>query len=363
MGRIAVRLIMNRLVEELLERRTLDDGKLFQLLESDDMALAADLHAAAREVTLARFGVEIWLRALIEWSNICRNDCLYCGIRRSNAKIARYSLSKDEILQACDQAWRLGLRTLVLQGGENPPAADALAAVVAEMRASWPDAAITLSLGELPYDTYQKLRSSGANRYLLRHETADPDHYAHLHPAGMKLESRLACLRSLRMLGFQTGMGMMVGSPFQTTRHLIADIRLIEAFRPEMIGMGPFIPHPDTPLGSYPPGSTDLTLRILSILRLMNPSALIPATTALSTLRPDGRSAGILAGANVIMPNFTPLSHREDYALYEGKSGAGREAAENLKTILEEMSSIGRYPCQTRGDFNEPIHPETHIYV
>ena len=341
MGRIAVRLIMNRLVEELLEQRTLDDGKLFQLLESDDMALAADLHAAAREVSLDRFGREIWLRALIEWSNVCRNDCLYCGIRRSNAKIARYSLTKDEILQACDQAWQLGLRTFVLQGGENPPAADALASVVAEMRASWPDSAITLSLGELPYATYEKLRRSGANRYLLRHETADPDHYAHLHPAGMRLESRLACLRSLRMLGFQTGMGMMVGSPFQTTRHLIADIRLIESFHPEMIGMGPFIPHPETPLWSYPPGSTELTLRTLSILRLMLPSAWIPATTALLTLRPDGRTAGILAGANVIMPNFTPLSRRGDYALYEGKAAPAVEAAENLNQLKLELDKIG----------------------
>ena len=341
MERIAVRLNMNRLVEELLEKRTLDDGKMLRLLANDDAAADELLHAAAREVARAQFGREIWLRALIEWSNVCRNDCLYCGIRRSNANIARYSLTKDEILQACDQAWRLGLRTFVLQGGENPPAAEALAAVVAEMRASWPDAAITLSLGELPYATYEKLHRSGANRYLLRHETANPNHYAQLHPAGMRLESRLACLRSLRQLGFQTGMGMMVGSPFQTAHHLLADIRLIEDFRPEMIGMGPFIPHKDTPLGNYPAGNTDLTLRILSILRLMNPSAWIPATTALSTLRPDGRTAGILAGANVVMPNFTPLSRRADYALYEGKAAPAVEAAENLNQLKLELDKIG----------------------
>ncbi|MBR1538505.1 MAG: [Bacteroidales bacterium] len=343
-------------VDELRERRTLDDEQLLFLLESDDDALVRNLHAAAREVTLANFGTGIYLRALVEWSNICRNDCLYCGIRRSNSHLERYSLSRESILQSCGNAHRLGLRTFVLQGGENPPAAEALVPLVAEMRASWPDSAITLSLGELPRPTYSLLRRSGADRYLLRHESADERHYARLHPSGMHLANRLSCLRTLRELGYQTGMGMMVGSPFQTERHLLADLRLLEAFRPEMIGIGPFIPHPDTPLGSFPAGSAAMTLRLCSILRLMHPSALIPATTALSTLLPDGRKAGILAGANVIMPNFTPSTRRAAYALYEGKASPAIESEENLGRLESELLSIGRTIRPVRGDHIEKTH-------
>ena len=335
--------VLKGIVDELRERRTLDEQGLRVLLESKDEALVEELHRNAREVAVEQFGHLVWLRALIEWSNVCRNDCLYCGIRRSNPNLVRYSLTKDEILACCEQAYGLGLRTFVLQGGENPPAAERLAPVVAEMRASWPDAAITLSLGELPADTYALLRRSGANRYLLRHETANPAHYARLHPAEMKLENRLACLRTLRELGFTTGTGMMVGSPYQTTDNLIADIRFLESFRPDMIGLGPFIPHRDTPFRDCPAGSADLTLRIYSILRLMLPQAWIPSTTALSTLRPDGRTAGILAGANVVMPNFTPASRRDAYALYDGKSRPDVEAAENLKQLKSELDTIGYY--------------------
>lgn len=332
---------MSHIIDEIRERKTLDDRGLKALLESNDEALAEELYRNAREVSEAQFGRLVWLRALIEWSNVCRNDCYYCGIRKSNRALPRYSLSHEEILSCCDAAWRLGLRTFVLQGGENPSALEALARTIAEMRASWPEAAITLSLGELPQGTYALLRRSGANRYLLRHESANPLHYSRLHPASMKLQHRLDCLHELRALGFQTGMGMMVGSPFQTTDDLIADIRLIEAFRPEMIGIGPFIPHPDTPLGQHPAGSAERTLRLYAILRLMLPQAWIPATTALSTLRPDGRKAGILAGANVVMPNFTPADRRGNYALYEGKSAPAIESEDNLKHILEEIQSIG----------------------
>jgi biotin synthase len=310
-------------------------------LETRDESVVEELYRNAREVAVGQFGREIWFRALIEWSNVCHNDCYYCGIRRSNQTLPRYSLSHEEILSCCDQAWRLGLRTFVLQGGENPSAAMALAPTVAEMRASWPDAAITLSLGELPFKTYALLRRSGANRYLLRHETANPAHYNQLHPASMRLENRLACLQELQRLGFRTGMGMMVGSPFQTTEDLIADIRLIQRFQPGMIGLGPFIPHPDTPLGQYPAGNAGETLRLYAILRLMLPQAWIPSTTALSTLRPDGRKAGILAGANVVMPNFTPASRRGDYALYAGKSAPAVEAADNLYQLIQEIESIG----------------------
>lgn len=332
---------MSHLVDILRERKTLDDQGLKALLESDDPSVAAELYRNAREVAEDSFGRTIWLRALIEWSNVCRNDCLYCGIRRSNTRLPRYTLSREDIFACCDRAWKLGLRTFVLQGGENPPAIRALAETVAEMRASWPEAAITLSLGELPQESYALLRRSGANRYLLRHESANPSHYARLHPASMQLEHRIACLHELRALGFQTGTGMMVGSPFQTLDDLVADIRLIEAFRPEMIGLGPFIPHPDTPLGRYPAGSAERTLRLYAILRLMLPGAWIPSTTALSTLRPDGRTAGILAGANVLMPNFTPARQRVAYALYEGKNGVSVENAAMLTQILEELDTIG----------------------
>ena len=327
-------------IDELREKRTLGDEGLRQLLESEDPAAVQYLHDSARQVAESRFGRTVRLRALIEWSNRCRNDCLYCGIRRSNATLPRYTLSRDEILACCDRAWQKGLRTFVLQGGENPAAAETIAGTVAEMRASWPDAAITLSLGELPYETYALLRRSGANRYLLRHETATAAHYARLHPAAMRLETRLACLQSLRKLGYETGAGMMIGSPFQTTEHLLADLRFLQAFNPEMIGTGPFIPHPDTPLGGYPAGSASLTLRVYSILRLMLPDANIPSTTALSTLLPDGRTPGILAGANVLMPNFTPPRQRDAYELYAGKTSPALEAEDNLQQILEELHKI-----------------------
>ena len=294
-----------------------------------------------------RFGKKVYLRALIEWSNVCRNDCLYCGIRKSNRTVRRYALTREEILSSCENAWSHGLRTFVLQGGENPPAALELAGTVAEIRASWPEAAITLSLGELPYDTYKLLKDSGADRYLLRHETASPEHYARLHPAGMRLETRIRCIRALKELGYQTGMGMMVGSPFQTTEDLIRDIRFIEKIRPEMVGIGPFIPAKDTPFADQPAGSADKTLRLYSILRLMFPKLLVPATTALSTLLPDGRRQGILAGANVIMPSFTPATRRADYALYAGKSH------EELQTIERELSAIGYAVSPSRGDYDE----------
>lgn len=342
---------MSILVEELKEKRTLGDAGLLHLLAGGDASETACLLAAARETAEACFGRQVYLRALIEWSNVCRNDCLYCGIRHSRAEAHRYALSREAILQCCENAFRLGLRTFVLQGGENPASTDFLVRTVAEMRASWPDCAITLSLGELPADDYAHLRRAGADRYLLRHETADAAHYAKLHPDGMRLENRLACLRMLRELGFQTGMGMMVGSPFQTGGNLLADIRLLESFRPEMIGAGPFVPHPGTPLGGHPAGSAALTLRVYAILRLMHPDALIPSTTALSTLLPDGRTAGILAGANVIMPNFTPAVERAEYALYEGKASLAVETAENLRQLREELAAIGWSVSPSRGDY------------
>ena len=331
---------MHALIDGLRETHNLPDEGIRQLLETGDETTVQYLHDSAREVAEEAFGRTVKLRALIEWSNVCRNDCLYCGIRRSNVGIARYSLTKDEILACCEQAWNLGLRTFVLQGGENPAGAASLAPTIAEMRASWPEAAITLSLGELPHDTYALLRRSGANRYLLRHESASPRLYARLHPAEMRLENRIACLHTLRELGYETGAGMMVGAPFQTIDDLVEDIRFLHDFQPDMVGTGPFVPHPGTPLGQYPAGGAELTLRIYSILRLMLPHANIPSTTALSTLRPDSRTAGILAGANVLMPNFTPPRVRASYDLYAGKNAKGIEAEENLQQIQQELHTI-----------------------
>ena len=331
---------MHHLIDELRDRQTLPDEGLRRVLLCDDPAAVQYLHDSAREVAVASFGRTVKLRALIEWSNRCRNDCRYCGIRCSNLKIRRYTLSREEILASCEAAWRKGLRTFVLQGGENPAGAEALADTVGELRAAWPEAAITLSLGELPEPLYALLRKRGANRYLLRHETASPAHYALLHPATMRLENRMACLRTLRQLGYETGTGMLIGAPFQTVDHLVADIRFLEAFRPDMIGTGPFIPHPDTPFATQPAGSPELTLRIYSILRLMHPKANIPSTTALSTLLPDGRTAGILAGANVLMPNFTPAQERGAYDLYAGKTSSSLEGESNLQRIQQELNKI-----------------------
>ena len=309
-----------KMIETLKNTRNLPDSALRELLESPDAALSGRLKDTAREVCLKVKGPEVLIRALIEWSNLCRNDCLYCGIRRSRSGVPRYSLTPEQILQCCEAAWKDGVPTFVLQGGENPAAALGLVSVVRSIRERFPSAAITLSLGELPFETYAALKEAGANRYLLRHETANPDHYASLHPAGMRLSSRLSCIRELKRLGYETGMGMMVGSPGQTTEDLILDLRLMQEIGPHMIGIGPFIPQSGTPFENCPAGSAETTLRLLAIMRLMFPEANIPATTALATLLPGGKEIGIRAGANVIMNVYTPFTERRKYDLYKGKT-------------------------------------------
>ena len=339
------------MIEKLRKTRNLGDDELLELLQTSDPAVSQSLKDTAREVADSVFGKEIYLRALIEWSNVCRNDCLYCGIRKSNAALQRYTLTEEEILECCAKAWEMGLRTFVLQGGENPAAAERLVPVVRIIRTTWPGAAITLSLGELPFSTYKSLRDAGADRYLLRHETASAEHYERLHPASMQLQTRLQCLQELRSLGFQTGAGMMIGSPWQTPRELLADIRFLQEFKPEMIGIGPFIPQKDTPLGHFPAGSAELTLRLIAILRLMLPHAMIPSTTALSSLMPGGRMACIAAGANVVMPCFTPAKNRGSYALYDGKSASYIETEQNLNILKEELAAHGYTVSPTRGDY------------
>ena len=340
--------------EILAVSKDLSDEGLKELLETKDEALAEELRSLARAKADEVFGREVYLRGLIEWTNNCRNDCYYCGIRKSNNRIARYTLTRETILKCCADIYKAGVRTVVLQGGEYPLGAELLTTVVADIRAAWPSMAITVSMGELPFHTYERYRRSGADRYLLRHETADPEHFAKLHPAPKSIESRIRCLGELRSLGFQVGMGMMVGTPEQGTEQLIKDIRLMQAFRPEMIGIGPFIPHKDTPFGDRPAGSAETTLRLYSIMRLMLPDALIPSTTAIAALMPGGRIAGIEAGCNVIMPNFTPSVQRSAYTLYEGKTQT--EPAAALDAIKQELAAHGYFTGKNRGDHNKHVN-------
>ena len=342
---------MKTIVDKLCHTHTLNAEEYRSLLLCQDTEANAYLQQKAQQTTLARFGNAVFIRGLIEISNRCRNNCLYCGIRKSNTMVSRYSLSRETILSCCRKGYTLGFRTFVLQGGEDVSQTDDwVTETVACIRQEFPDCAITLSLGEKSVAAYQRFFDAGANRYLLRHETFNEAHYQNLHPSEMSRDHRLLCLRWLKIIGYQTGTGIMVGSPGQTIDHLVEDLLFIERFQPEMIGIGPFIPHADTPFANEPAGSIELTLKLLSIFRLIHPSALIPATTALSSLSPDGRERGILAGANVVMPNLSPSSVREKYTLYNHKAAFGSEAAEGLKLLEEQLNKIGYTISYSRGD-------------
>lgn len=333
---------MLNLINRLRTHHRLDAEEYRALLLCEDAGTVDALHRQAREEAVSRFGHKILLRGLIEFTNRCRNNCLYCGIRKGNGNVERYELTQEEILACCRMGERLGFRTFVLQGGELPAAKDDwIEELVARIHKEFPDRVITLSLGERSREAYERFFRAGAGRYLLRHETYNAAHYGKLHPAEMSLSHRLQCLEWLKEIGYQVGTGMMVGSPYQTVEHLVEDLLFIERFRPEMIGMGPFIPHRDTPFASFPPGDIGMTLKLLSIFRLMHPSAWIPATTALATLAPDGRERGILAGANVVMPNLSPPARRANYSLYDHKAATGAEAAEGLKELEERLKGIG----------------------
>lgn len=342
------------LIDRLGERGTLEHNEWVELVSAyteSDRAYAAK---KARAITDEKFGKKIFIRGIVEFSNICRNDCLYCGIRRSNSACSRYRLTSEEIISCCDEGYGYGFRTFVLQSGEDGYfTADKTAEIVSEIKKRHPDCAVTLSLGELEYDDYKKLFDAGADRYLLRHETADEKHYAMLHPPEMSWRHRMDCLKNLKEIGFQTGCGFMVGSPFQTSEHIARDMEFIGAFKPEMIGIGPFIPHRETPFADKPAGSYELTLFLLSLCRIMLPSVLLPATTALGTLRPRGREEGVLAGANVVMPNLSPLAVRKKYQLYDNKICTGDESAQCIKCMGERMRSIGCEIAVCRGDFEQ----------
>ena len=297
------------------------------------------------------YGNKIFVRGLIEISNICKNDCLYCGIRKANANCQRYRLSKEEILSCCDEGDKLGFKTFVLQGGEDGHFSDdLLCEIIREIKARHSDCAVTLSLGERSKESYARLKTAGADRYLLRHETADKAHYEKLHPEKMSFENRMNCLKILKELGYQTGCGFMVGSPYQTAETIAEDLKFIEQFSPDMCGIGPFIPHKNTPFADKAAGTLDMTCYLLSIIRLIKPNILLPATTALGTINEKGRELGILSGANVVMPNLSPVSVRKKYELYDNKICTGEEAAECKNCLAARMKNIGYEIVTDRGD-------------
>ena len=328
------------ITKKLFDTADASDDELRELIENDSfnepLAKAADIRR--RE----NYGDEVYVRGLIEFTNYCRNNCYYCGIRRDNRCAERYRLSKEEILACCDEGYRLGFRTFVMQGGEDPYFTDEkICDIVSEIRSRFPDCAITLSIGEKPRESYQAYFDAGANRYLLRHETADSVHYGKLHPDSMSLENRKRCLFDLKEIGYQVGSGFMVGSPYQRTENLVADLRFLQELQPDMIGIGPYITHAETLFAEFKSGDLNTTLRLISILRLMFPYALIPSTTALGTIHPQGRELGLKAGANVVMPNLSPVGVRKLYSLYENKICTGEEAAQCRGCLERRVLSAG----------------------
>ena len=297
------------------------------------------------------FGNKIYTRGLVEFTNYCRNDCYYCGIRRSNTNAERYRLTKEEILQCCENGHELGFRTFVLQGGEDPWFNDErMIDIIKSIKQNYPDCAITLSIGEKSKESYRKFREAGADRYLLRHETADEAHYRYLHPENLSLSNRKQCLYDLKELGYQIGAGFMVGAPGQTMENLAEDLVFLKKLNPHMAGIGPFIPHHDTKFAKEEPGSVELTRFLLSVIRIMLPKVLLPATTALVTLDHRGREKGFQAGANVVMPNLSPVKNRKQYELYDNKICTGEEAAECRGCLSRRAESVGYEIVTDRGD-------------
>lgn len=339
-------------VDQIRETRDISRDALATLLSTDDRELVDHLRASAREVADAVYGKNIFIRGLIELTSHCKNDCLYCGLRRSNRSAVRYRLSDEEIYQCCATGYQLGFRTFVMQGGEDGWFDDnRMCRIVGTIRKQYPDCAITLSLGERSRESYQALYDAGADRYLLRHETASPEHYARLHPAEMSWQNRIDCLFALKEIGYQVGCGFMVGSPYQTVDTLLADLQFIRSFQPHMVGIGPFVATHETPFAGFPNGKVNDTLRLLAIIRLLHPHVLLPSTTALGTLHPQGRELGVQYGANVVMPNLSPKLHRKDYAIYDNKICTGEESAECRACTEQRFRRIGYETVVSRGDF------------
>ena len=345
---------MKMLIDKLEQNKILEKQELMELLANRNADLDQYLFTKARNIREKYFGKDVYIRGLIEFSNYCKNDCYYCGIRRSNRNVERYRLSKEQILECCEIGYDLGFRTFVLQSGEDNFYTDEkMVDIISAIRKSYTDCAITLSFGEKSYDSYKKYFDAGANRYLLRHETATDEHYAKLHPESMLLSTRKQCLNDLKEIGFQVGCGFMIGSPFQTIENIAEDLLFIHELQPQMVGIGPFISHKDTPFKDEQNGSLELTLFILGLIRLILPNALIPATTALGSIDEIGRENGILAGANVVMPNLSPLEVRKKYLLYDNKICTGAEAAESRFCLNRSMEDIGYEIVVSRGDFRK----------
>lgn len=340
------------IIDEIEKKHIASKSEFAYLLQNITDEELEILRKKAQKTSLERFGNKVYIRGLIEFSSVCKNDCYYCGLRRSNKNAVRYRLSKEQILSCCQTGYKLGFRTFVLQGGEDAfYTDDVMCDIVKSIKSDYPDCAVTLSLGERSKESFKKLFCAGADRYLLRHETADEQHYSKLHPDEMSLRNRKQCLFDLKEIGFQTGAGFMVGSPYQTYETLAEDLMFINELKPQMCGIGPFIPHKDTKFKNEKSGSVRLCLTLLSIIRLMQPDILLPATTALGTVDGKGREKGILYGANVVMPNLSPVEHRADYSLYDNKICTGDEAAECIKCMSGRMKLIGYKIVTDRGDY------------
>ena len=342
---------MKHLIDKLYNTSNLNNDELKILIENINDEDMEYLRKKARQKADEIYGKQVFVRGLIEFTNYCKNDCYYCGIRASNKCAERYRLNKEDILNCCEQGHTLGFRTFVLQGGEDLHYSDdEMCNIISSVKSAYPDCALTLSVGERSYDTYKRWFDCGADRYLLRHETADKEHYQKLHPEKMSFDNRMKCLENLKEIGYQTGCGFMVGSPYQTTECLIKDLRFIKEFQPAMVGIGPYLSHNQTPFANEKNGEVRLTLILLSIIRLLLPEVLLPATTALGTAAGDGRERGILAGANVVMPNLSPVKVRKKYSLYDNKICTGEEAAECKFCLTNRVKSIGYEIVSSRGD-------------
>ncbi len=345
---------IKEIVSKLIKNHSLTLNEYEALISGYSKETAEVLRNEAVRLRQEIYGKKIFIRGLIEVSNFCKNDCYYCGIRRSNVNADRYRLTKEEILSCCANGYELGFRTFVMQGGEDGAFSDKfLTELIREIKEKYSDVAVTLSLGERSYESYKALYEAGADRYLLRHETAEKEHYERLHPKELSFDNRLECLKNLKEIGFQTGCGFMVGSPYQTTENLAKDLKFIEEFKPDMCGIGPFIPHKDTDFKGEKAGSVELTCYLLSIIRIIKPNILLPATTALGTLLDGGREMGILSSANVLMPNLSPVMVRDKYALYNNKLNTGAESAEKLDELKERIAKIGYEIVCDRGDIKE----------
>jgi len=345
---------INDICLKLYSEKDATDKELLYIIETNENPELLFTLADKRRKEI--YGTDVYIRGLIEISSYCRNNCLYCGIRKSNSNACRYRLGKEEILDCCRAVYEMGFRTFVMQGGEDPYYTDGIVCdIVSSIKSEMPDCAVTLSLGERSEESYRLMRESGADRYLLRHETADEDHYASLHPAEMLLANRKKCLFDLKKLGYQVGSGFMVGSPGQRGEHLVKDIRFLQKLSPDMIGIGPFISHKDTPFKDEPNGTLELTVKLVAILRLMFPEALIPATTALASIGEGGREMALRAGANVVMPNLSPENVRSMYSLYDNKAHSGAEAAESLRILKETVNKCGYNVVVHRGDVRKSL--------